>query len=411
VTTTTQLGRSAETPGFRDDVRAFLREHLSSDWQGIGAMDRAARAEFVAHWRQLCAAERLLAVTWDEQYGGRGLGKLDHLAVVEEFAAAKVPLGVPGDTVSIKIFGNTLNKWGSPEQKQRFLPRIISGEDIWCQGYSEPESGSDLSNLRTRAELVGAEWVINGQKTWTSNAHNANWMFLLVRTDQDAPKTKGITMIIMPTGQSGVDIRPISMVTGASEFNEVFLTDARTAAENVVGAVNEGWVVANSLLAHERGEEAAINPVLFAQELSRVIDLMRDNGRAADPLMRLRLAKAFSEVTIMKALGDQILDQYIRDGSLGSAASISKLFWSEYHKKVTDLAVDALGDEALVWQGDPPLRWFRADDPGSPNDSATWLTVYLANAMSGTVYAGTSEIQRNIIGERILGLPREARPV
>lgn len=404
------MKNSVETPGFRDEVRAFLRANLPDDWQGVGALPGKQRAEFLREWREIAARDRFLAVAWPERFGGRGLGKLDHLVVVEEFARAKVPLGVPGDTVSIKMFGNTLLKWGTEEQIERFLPRIISGEDVWCQGYSEPDAGSDLASLRTRAALEDGKWVINGQKVWTSNAVNANWMFVLVRTGSPVSRSRGITMLVLPLDQPGVEVRPIQMLTGSEDFCEVFFTDARTDAENVVGEVNGGWEVANSLLVHERGEEAAANPVLFAQELDRVIQLIRARLATVSGEARSRLGRVCSELTVMKAMGDRILADYIREGSLGAASSVSKLFWSEYHQRVSALAVEALGGEALVWDGDRPSRWFRADDPGAPNDSASWLTIHLSNAMSGTVYAGTSQVQRNIIGERILGLPREARP-
>ncbi|MDH3047231.1 acyl-CoA dehydrogenase family protein [Gordonia alkanivorans] len=401
--------RPGETPGFRDEVREFLRTELPADWRGVGALPASQREEFVASWRKRAGARGYLAVTWPEQYGGRGLGKVDHLVVVEEFSHAKVPVGTPGDTVSIKMLGSTINKWGTAAQKAHILPRIISGEDVWCQGYSEPESGSDLSSLRTRAVLRDDEWHIDGQKIWTSNADNANWMFLLARTDPDAARTKGITMLVMPTTQPGVEIRPITMLSGGRDFCEVFFTDARTPADNVVGTVNDGWTVANSLLTHERGEEAAVNPILFAHEFDRVLTLVRERGADRDPAIRARLARSYAELSAMKAMGDRILDSYIRDGSLGPAASVSKLYWSEYHQRLSSIAVDVLGSDALYWEGDQPIRWFRADDPGAPNSSASWLAVHLQNSLAGTVYAGTSEIQRNIIAERALGLPREPR--
>jgi alkylation response protein AidB-like acyl-CoA dehydrogenase len=397
------------TPGFRTEVKAFLRDNLPANWAGVGALPGAQRREFVDRWRRLTGEAKLLGVTWPVEYGGRGLTKLDHLVVVEEFSRARVPVGTPGDTLSIKLIGNTLAAWGTHEQKLRFLPRIISGEDVWCQGYSEPEAGSDLAGLRTRASCEAGQWRIDGQKIWTSNAMNANWMFLLARTDPQAPKTKGISMLLMPMGQAGVQIRPITMLTGAQDFCEVFLTDARTAADLVVGEVNDGWTVANSLLTHERGEEAAVNPIHFAYELDRVFSLARERGADKQSVTRERLGRAYLGVAVMKALGDKILAAYIRDGSLGPEASIAKLYWSEYHQTTTRLAVDILGRDALSWDGDTPMRWFRSDDAGAPNDSSSWLSVHLCNAMAGTIYAGTSEIQRNIIAERILGLPRERR--
>jgi len=401
--------RSGETAGFRDEVRGFLRDNLPADWAGAGALPGPQRREFVTQWRRLIGQARLIGVTWPVEYGGRGLTKIDHLVVVEEFSRAGVPVGTPGDTLSVKLIGNTLAAWGTHEQKSRFLPRIISGEDVWCQGYSEPEAGSDLASLRTRATLDGGEWHIDGQKIWTSNAQNANWMFLLARTRPDAPKSKGITMLLMPMDQPGVDVRPITMLNGAQEFCEVFFTDARTEADLVVGEVNDGWRVANSLLTQERGEEAAVNPILFAHELGRVFDMAKERGADLQPGTRERLGRAYLGVAVMKAMGDRILASYMRDGTLGPEASVSKLYWSEYHQGTTRLAVDILGRDALYWEGDVPMRFYRADDAGAPNDSGSWLSVHLCNAMAGTIYAGTSEIQRNIVAERILGLPREAR--
>jgi alkylation response protein AidB-like acyl-CoA dehydrogenase len=382
---------------------------VPSGWTGIGSLPMADRDAFMADWRARVGAERLIAVSWPEEYGGRGLNKLDQLVVVEEFGDALVPLFAPGDTISVKLFGNTLEKWGTPEQKARFLPRIVSGEELWCQGYSEPGSGSDLASLRTRAALRDGRWHVDGQKIWTSNAANADWMFALVRTDPDASPSRGITMLMLPMRQPGVDVRPITMISGGQDFCEVFLTDATTDEDLVVGTVNDGWTVANSLLTHERGEEAAVNPVLFGQELDRIVALMRETGADADPELRTRLADLFMRLWAMKAMGDRILETYVRDGSLGAESSVSKLFWSEYHKAAAALGVDALGTAALRYEGDGPLRWYRADEPGAPNSSRSWLEVYLQNALSGTVYAGTSEIQRNIIAERILGLPREPR--
>lgn len=401
--------RSGETPGFRDEVRAFLAENLPSSWQGIGALPRAERLTFTDQWRTITAERGLLTATWPREYGGLGLGKIDHLVVVEEFSRAGVPVGAPGDTISIKMFGNTVASWGTEEQKRRFLPRIVSGEDVWCQGYSEPDAGSDLASLRTRATLRDGTWHIDGQKTWTSNATEANWMFLLARTDPHSSRSRGLTMLVLPLDQPGVDVRPITMLTGEGGFCEVFLTDARTAEADVIGTVGDGWKVANSLLSHERGEEAAVNPVLFAHELDRLMEVARERGVAEDPLLKTRLARCFTDLLAMKSMGDRILDSYIRGGSLGPEASVSKLFWSEYHQRVTELALDILGPDALTWQGDRPVRWFRTDDPGAPNSSASWLTLYLKNSLSGTVYAGTSEIQRNIIAESTLGLPREPR--
>ncbi len=317
-----------------------------------------------------------------------------------------MPSGTGNDVFGIQMVGNTILQWGTEEQKAHFLPRILSGEDLWCQGYSEPNAGSDLGNLGCRAELDGDEWVINGQKIWTSAGHLADWIFVLARTDADVAKHKGITFLLVPMTQPGVEVRPIKMITGDSEFNEVFFTDARCPKANVVGGVNNGWAVAMTLLGYERGEAAATFPIMFRTELDRLLELAAETGRADDPLIRQRLAWAYSKVEIMRFLGMRTLTKYLQGGHPGPDASIFKLYWSEYHRLVTELAVDILGADAMTPSGRWPSNAFQADDAGAPNDSASWVGTFLV-ARAGTIYAGTSQVQRNIIGEMVLGLPKE----
>jgi hypothetical protein len=235
-------------------------------------------------------------------------------------------------------------------------------------------------------------------------------IFLLARTDLDVPKHRGITFMLCEFPNPGVEVRPIRTLTGDDEFCEVFFTDARIPLDNVVGQVNEGWKVANSLLGLERGEEAATNPIFFRAELDRIVQLARDRGKAGDPVVRDRLAWCYTKVETMRFLGYRILTQAVRDGAIGPEASISKLYWSEYHQAAVDLAMRLLGADALVRNGRRPNKHFRTDEPGAGNTSNSWIDVFLLNARSGTVYAGTSEIQRNIIAETILGLPREPQP-
>jgi alkylation response protein AidB-like acyl-CoA dehydrogenase len=395
----------ADVEAFRDEVCAVLAEELPSDWQGIGAIASRSEAQaFARRWRASMHRRGLLGITWPERYGGRGLSKLHQVVLVEELAKAGLTFGEHTDLFGIKMLGSTLLRWGTEAQKERFLPRILAGADRWCQGYSEPDAGSDLASLQTRAVLDGDEWVINGQKIWTSEAHHANWIFLLARTVPEAPRHKGISFLLCPLDQPGIDIRPIRQLAGEPEFNEVFFTDARTAAENLVGPVNEGWSVAMTLLGHERGEEAATNPILFRAELDRLFVLARERGRHRDPLIRQRLAWCYGRVEIMRYLGYRILTQSLQDGDIGPAASIAKLYWSEYHVKATELALDIEGLAGLAPRGRPPLRAVRTDDPGAPNSTGSWLGAFV-NARAGTIYAGSSEIQRNIIAERVLGLP------
>jgi alkylation response protein AidB-like acyl-CoA dehydrogenase len=394
-----------EVEDYRDKIRVFLGEHLPTGWKGLGALDPEAVTLFTEEWRATLYENGLLAPSWPRQYGGGGLSPLETVVVAEELYRAGVPTGGPNDGFGIKMVGNTLLHWGSEEQKRHYLPRILSGEDRWCQGYSEPGSGSDLASLGTRAVLDGDEWVINGQKIWTSAADSANWIFVLTRTDPDATKHKGITFLLVPMDQPGVEIRPIRKLTGGSGFYETFFTDARTPRHNVVGGVNAGWAVAMTLLGYERGEAAATMPIMFRSELDRLLALAQENGQAADPVIRQRLAWAYSKVEIMRFLGMRTLTKFLAGGEPGPGESTFKLYWSEYHKAMGELAVDILGAAALTPTG-RPSSGFQADDVGAPNSSASWVDTFLASRAE-TIYAGTSQVQRNIIGEMVLGLPKE----
>ena len=398
-----------EAEAYREKVQAFLAEHLPAHWKGVGALAHGEEYDrFLDEWRAILHEHGYLAVAWPQEYGGGGLSPLEQVIVAEEFAKAGVPSGGNNDVFGIQMVGNTIIQWGTEEQRRHFLPRILSGEDKWCQGYSEPNAGSDLANLGCRAELDGDEWVINGQKIWTSAGHLANWIFVLTRTDPTSAKHKGITFLLCPMDQPGVEVRPIKMIGGESEFNEVFFTDARTAKENVVGEVNAGWAVAMTLLGYERGEAAATLPIRFRTELDRLLDLAKKHGKDKDPVIRQRLAWAYSKVEIMRFLGMRALTAWLAGGHPGPEASISKLNWSEYHRMSTELAMDIMGLHGLVPSGRPPSSAFQTDDPGAPNESASWTGTFL-NARAGTIYAGTSQIQRNIIGELVLGLPKEPR--
>jgi alkylation response protein AidB-like acyl-CoA dehydrogenase len=399
----------AEAESFRTEVRTVLAEELPPGWPGIGAIAERQDAErFAAQWRQTLYRRGLLGITWPREYGGRGLSRLHQVVLMEELARAGAPFGEHTDLFGIKMLGSTLLRWGTAEQRRRFLPRILSGEDRWCQGFSEPGAGSDLAALTTRAALDGTDWVIDGQKVWTSVAHRANWIFLLARTDSRARGHRGISFLLCPLEAPGIEIRPIRALTGDSDFNEVFFTGARTPADLVVGAPGEGWPVAMTLLGHERGEEAATNPILFRAELDRLLALAAERGRLHDPLIRQRLAWCYARVEIMRYLGYRILTQMLGGTELGAAASVAKLYWSEYHVAATELALDIGGLDGLVPEGRGPLRAVRTDDPGAPNSSGSWLGAFL-NARAGTIYAGTSEVQRNILAEKVLGLPRERR--
>ncbi|WP_433602349.1 acyl-CoA dehydrogenase family protein [Nocardia sp. CA-135953] len=398
-----------EVDTLRARIREFLTRELPSDWAGLGALGSDEARRFTAWWRGRLAETGYIAPSWPTEYGGAGLSRLEQVVLAEEFAKAGVPPYGPNDNFSIKMIGNLLLRYGTDEQKRQFLPRIVSGEDTWCQGFSEPGAGSDLAGLRTRARLVDGEWIIDGQKIWTSEARSANWMFLLARTDPEATRHKGITMLLVPMDQPGITTRPITMMTGGTDFNEVFFDGARTAAANVVIGPEHGWEAAMALLGLERGDQAATNPILFRAEVDRLIGLARERHLTSDELVRDQLVRAYTRVEIMRYLGLRTLTGWLKGETPGRDASISKLYWSEHHRETTDLAVSLLGADALAPTGRAPIRHYRTDDPGAPNSSASWTDTWMA-AISGTIYAGTSQVQRNILAESVLGLPKEPRP-
>jgi alkylation response protein AidB-like acyl-CoA dehydrogenase len=404
----------AEAEEFRAEVRTVLAEELPADWRGIGAIPTEAEtAEFVLRWRAVLHRRGLLGITWPGEYGGRGLSQLHQVVLVEELTRAGLPFGrQPLEATGLKMLGNTLLRWGTAGQKAKYLPGLLSGEVRFCQGFSEPSAGSDLASVRTRARLEGGEWVINGQKIWTSGAMHCTHIFVLARTDSDAPKHRGLSFLLVPLHQPGIEVRPIRHMAGGREFCEIFFTDAKTGADEVVGTVNDGWAVSKTLLVLERGEEAAVNPVLFRAEFERLAELARRTGAIKDPVIRQRIAAAYARVEVMRFIGYRILTDVLdgKDaagpGNGSTAASVSKLYWSEYHRGVTQLALDIEGLTGLIPVGKGPGRASRADDPGSdPASSNAWWQVSL-NARAGTIYAGTSEVQRNIIAEGVLGLPR-----
>ncbi len=400
---------TAEAESYREKVQAFLAEKLPSNWKGIGQVDGQALADFVRTWRVTLFENKMLAPGWPVEYGGAGLSALEQVILAEEFTKAGVPSGGPNDVFGIQMLGNTLLAWGTDDQKRHYLPRILSGEDTWCQGYSEPNAGSDLGNVGLRATRDGDVWVLNGQKIWTSAGHLADHIFTLARTDSDLPKHKGISFLLVDMRQPGIEVRPITMISGEQEFNEVFYTDATTPVGEVVGGVNNGWAVAMTLLGFERGEAAATMPIRFQGEIDRLLRLARQYGRAEDPVIRQRLAWCYSQVQIMRWYGMRVLTRFLAGAHPGPDGGLFKLMWSEYHQVVTELAVDITGLYGLVPEGRRPTSAFQADDSSAPNDTASWTNVFL-NARAGTIYAGTSQIQRNILGEMVLGLPKEPRP-
>ena len=397
-----------EAESYREKVQAFLAEKLPTNWGGIGQLEGDELHEFVMQWRVTLHEGRYLAPGWPVEYGGAGLSALEQVITAEEFARAGVPTGGPNDVFGIQMLGNTLLQWGTDEQKAYYLPRILSNADVWCQGYSEPNAGSDLSNIGLRGQLDGDQWILNGQKIWTSAGHLADHIFTLARTDPDLPRHKGISFLLVDMRQPGVEVRPIRMISGESEFNEVFYTDATCPRDNVIGGVNNGWAVAMTLLGYERGEAAATLPIRFQAELDRLLIMAKDRGVASDPVIRQRLAWCYTKVQMMRYLGMRTLTKFMQGHHPGPDGAIFKLYWSEYHKVVTELSMDIMGLDGLIPTGRGPSSAFQTDDAGAPNSTASWAGVFL-NSRAGTIYAGSSQIQRNIIGEMVLGLPKEPK--
>jgi alkylation response protein AidB-like acyl-CoA dehydrogenase len=397
-----------EAEEFRIRIRRFLSDHLPEDWAGLGALDGVAREDFLSSWRRALFDAGLLAVSWPAAYGGGGLSAIEQVVLAEEFTRVGAPLGTENDIFGIRLIGNTLTVWGTEEQKAWFLPRILSGEDRWCQGFSEPDAGSDLAGLRTAAVLDGDEWIINGSKIWTSAGHTANWIFVLCRTDLDVPKHRGMSLLLVPMDQPGLVVQPIKNMVGDAMFNQVFFNDVRTPRGNIVGGVGDGWSVAMTLLGFERGAGVTTDAITFQLELDRLIELARVRGRLTDPRIREQLAWCYGRVAVMRYRGYQALTRFLKGERPGAESAISKLVWSEYFQRETELAVDILGAEALTPAGGGTHGEYQTPDIGTDNSSRAWLQTAMY-ARAATIYAGSSQVQRSIIGEQLLGLPREPR--
>ncbi|MGO9457167.1 MAG: acyl-CoA dehydrogenase family protein [Acidimicrobiales bacterium] len=400
-----------EAEEFRAEIRRWLEENLPEGWGTPGfSMTPDERRTFNEQWNETLHQGGWICASWPTEYGGKGLSLLQQVVLSEEFARVQAPLRADffGDT----LVGPTLLQWGSEEQKRQFIPRILQGTISWCQGFSEPDAGSDLASLKTRAELDGDEWVINGQKVWTTQAQYADYIFLLARTDPEAPKHAGISYLLAPMKQAGIEVRPIEQVDGSSEFNEVFFTNARCPKENVVGGVNNGWKVAMTTLGFERGSSATTGHRRFAREYDAVVREARRRGRDKDPLVRQRLARAWSNIKIMQINGYRTLTDALHGTRHTAAlAACNKMFWSEAHQQTTDLAMDILGPDAQVLRGGPEggemVPGVHRGRTGYPVDD---LQASFFFSRSESIWGGTAQIQRNIVGERVLGLPKEPKP-
>jgi alkylation response protein AidB-like acyl-CoA dehydrogenase len=406
-------GESEESlDDFRQEVRAWLTANLPAGWSDDPfSVDPAARAALLDSWNQRLADGNWLCPTWPTAYGARGLSPEAATAMREEFWRAKAPLRP--DNLGEVLVGPTLLAWADDEQKQRFLPPIVRGEEIWCQGFSEPDAGSDLAGLRTRAEVGDDGLHITGQKIWTSMAHEADYIFMLARTDPDAPRHKGISFLLVPMRQPGIEFRPIIRLDGAGEFSEVFFDNAFCPMENVVGGLHNGWQVAVAGLGFERGTSATTSSYRFQNELDSVIDLARSTGRSADPLVRQELARAYAKVAIIR-YNEQALQRDGTHRNIDALAAITKVLWSEYHQRVTDLQINLMGPAGQILQGaqsEQDHEVLQVTGVGLGMSSERYPVSTRQSAFffsrSETIWGGTSEVQRNIIAERVLGLPRE----
>lgn len=380
---------------FRADVRQWLESNLPWEYgRGLPPRfdDLADEVGYLRDWQGRLAGGGWVGVAWPEQYGGRGTGPAEHYIVQEELARARAPELV--GRIGINLVGPTLLAHGTDQQRDRWLARILRAEDLWCQLFSEPAAGSDLASLTTRADRVHGGWTVSGQKVWTSYAQFADWGVCLARTNPEAPKHKGISYLVVDMHAAGVEVRPLVQITGEAEFNEVFLDDVFVPEDQLVGAVDEGWRIANATLSHERGT----NPrqlVIHGQLLEELLRLALEDGAYDDARMRQRLAQAYVEVRLFQLHNWRTLSRLEKGLAPGPEGSLLKLYWSEMSKRFHETALIVLGDRSPLWRG-------ADENPGEGRWQRSWL-YYLASS----IFAGTNEIQRNIIGERVLGLPRE----
>jgi alkylation response protein AidB-like acyl-CoA dehydrogenase len=388
---------SAADLAFAAEVRDWLGQHLTGRFAGLVGRAGSGNEEFYElrlEWERELHAGGWTGLGWPAEYGGRPASMTQRVLFEYEYAKAGAPYraGFQGTN----LLGPTLIAYGTPEQKQRFLPRILAGEEVWCQGFSEPGAGSDLASVRTRAVLDGTEWVVDGQKIWTSHAHQADWIYLLVRTDPAAPRHRGLSMLLVPMRQRGIEVRAIRGMAGTSEFNEVFLSGARTDRSLVVGELNQGWQVAMSTLEHERGIAMLGYQNQFESEFASVLRAAREQGSMADAGLRQRLVDSFVGLNVMRYITLRTLTGLLRPGGEGGAqTSLLKLVWPRWHQELGELEMDLLGASSQIVGDDYELNPFQR-------------TYLLSRAES--IYGGTRQIHLNIVAERLLGLPRDPRP-
>jgi len=374
------LTLSPSEEAFRDELRAWLiGNHPGREPDGD-----LAGFEFRREWQRHLHEAGWAGVSWPREYGGRGATLVEQAIYNEEFVRAKAPSAA--NVLGLAMGGPTVIAHGSEEQKRRYLEPILSASEIWCQGFSEPGSGSDLASVKTRGVRDGDGWVVTGQKVWTTLAQHAKWCMLVARTDPDAPKHKGLTYFLMDMEQDGVQVRPLRQITGEAEFNELFIEDARIPDENIVGGEGNGWAVAITTLMHERATLAFGLQIAVKLALRELMDLVRESGATGDPLVRDRLAQLYIEAEVLRLNAYRGLSAIMRDGVPGPEGSLGKWQWAEVNQALTELAMDLRGPRAVL-----------QDD--------TWTFRFL-RARANSIEGGTTEILKNIVAERVLGLPR-----
>lgn len=395
------LGPSAEK--FRGELREWLEANKPSELVGMSS-DMAQRTDLpaVRQWADTLTAAGYMCVSWPKEYGGAGLTGVEVAVLNEEFARARVPRVTRG--MGEWLVGPSIIVWGTEEQKKKFLPRIIDGTDRYCQGFSEPDAGSDLASLKTKGVIDGEEVVITGQKVWTSGATAANMMFCLCRTDDTAAKHAGISYVLLPMftadgASNGIELRPIKQPHGMSHFTETFLTESRAPVANIIGGMNNGWRVTMTTLGNERGGHATTQHVEYTKQFWEAVEMLKEKGKTSDPVIRQELAWAYSHVEIMRFQGLKLLSEVVARKEPGPAASINKMFWSEYAQKFTERMMNARGAEAMLIEDGTNGRYV-AD---------RWTSMFFQHR-SSTIWGGTAQVQRNIVGERVLGLPKEPDP-
>ncbi|HWQ23828.1 MAG TPA: acyl-CoA dehydrogenase [Gaiellaceae bacterium] len=382
------LRDTPEEAAFRAELRAWLEEHLPEELRG----HRGGAARFddpaLRAWSRALYDAGYAGLTWPKEYGGAGAPYTFQAIFLEELARAEAPphIGVIG----IGMAGPTIMAHGTEEQKARYLAPILSAEEIWCQGFSEPGAGSDLAGVRTSARLEDGYFLVNGQKVWSSFAHIADWCILLTRSDPSSTRHAGLTYLIVDMHAPGVEVRPLRQITGEAEFNEIFFTDVRVPIENLLGEVGGGWQVAMTTLLHERGTLGFALQAALEVQVRKLVSLARDRG--ADPLQRDRIAREWIELQALRYTNYRALSQLVKTGIPGPEGSISKLVWSEANQRVTKLALELLGPDAALGPENAPYGGY-------------WQHQQL-RSRGNTIEAGTSEILRNIVAERVLGLPK-----